>query len=81
MLSGGTPGTFIEPGFLLSAHGKHISFDTKFPNIEVTDAEGFQTQIGSVNLVAPRTGTTSKTSAASVTLLAKDGKILWSTPQ
>ena len=50
------------------------------PSLELTDAQGFKTVVGSVSLTDPSTGTSSRTSAASITLFGKDGKSIWSAP-
>jgi hypothetical protein len=50
------------------------------PSIILGDEVGFETRIGSTNLVTPHTGGTYKTSAASLVLFGKDGKVLWSVP-
>lgn len=50
------------------------------PNLQIQDNNGFETILGSTELVTPRTGETHKTSAASVVLFGKDSKILWSAP-
>ena len=49
-------------------------------SLEVSDKEGFQTKIGTTDLVTPRTGETHKTSAASMILFDKDRKVLWQAP-
>jgi hypothetical protein len=80
-LSGGMADS-VEPSFRLSSvKGKQISLDTTSPNIGVTDAEGFETQMGSASLFVSQTGVTSKTSAASLVLFGKDKKVLWSAPR
>ncbi|GEM_PF-1661513 len=50
------------------------------PQLGVAAPNGFQTIIGSTALVTPSTGETHRTSAASVVLLGKGGKVLWSAP-
>ena len=50
------------------------------PSIIVNDGKGFSTQMGSIDLETIRTGEQRQTSAASLVLLGKDGKVLWSTP-
>jgi hypothetical protein len=50
------------------------------PRIGLTDADGFETRIGSADLVTPRTGDTHTTSAASLVLSDKNDKILWRAP-
>jgi hypothetical protein len=49
-------------------------------SLSIADPNGFRSVIGSVDLEAPRTGERHKTSAASVVLFGKDGKVLWSAP-
>ncbi|SRR5258708_641634 len=50
------------------------------PVMSIEDKEGYSTQIGSSDLVVPKTGRTERTSAASVVLFDKDKKVLWSAP-
>jgi len=50
------------------------------PSILVTDADGFETDIGTSHTVTTTTGETHQTSAASIMLFGKDRKVLWSTP-
>jgi hypothetical protein len=50
------------------------------PWLQLNDANGFETDIGVTDLVTPATGETHKTSAASIVLLGKDRKVLWSAP-
>ena len=50
------------------------------PVLVLDDASGFATEIGVTDLVTPATGETHETSAASVVLLGKDKKVLWSAP-
>lgn len=52
------------------------------PTIELSDAQGYSMDIGSTNLVAPRTGDTSQTSAASIVMFGNDKKhrVIWSAP-
>jgi hypothetical protein len=50
------------------------------PNLTLTDDEGYSTEIGRAGLVTPSTGETHQTSAASLVLFGKDGKVLWSAP-
>jgi len=47
---------------------------------KLSDSQGYQTAIGSTDLSTPRTGETHKTSAASVVLIGKDKRVLWSAP-
>ena len=50
------------------------------PTLQITDEAGFMSVIGSADLQTPRTGEAHKTSAASLVLFGKDGKVLWSAP-
>ena len=50
------------------------------PTLDLSDKEGFQTTIGTADLITPGTGETSKTSAASMVLFDKDKKVLWKAP-
>lgn len=50
------------------------------PTIGMSDEAGFEAHLGSVELTTSRTGDQHKTSAASLTLVGKDGKVLWSAP-
>jgi hypothetical protein len=77
-------GLFVVPGephLQMSSDRKQIALEMSSPSISVTDSDGFQSQMGASDLVTVRTGTTSKTSAASLVLFGKDKKVLWSTPQ
>jgi hypothetical protein len=50
------------------------------PSFELKDKEGFEAKIGSASLMTVNTGEKHQTSAASVVLLGKDKKVLWSAP-
>lgn len=50
------------------------------PQLNLSDVNGFQANIGVMNLETPTTGETHKTSAASIVLLGKDKTVLWSAP-
>jgi hypothetical protein len=50
------------------------------PVVRVTDESGFSAAMGSADLETTRTGEKHKTSAASLVLFGKDGKVLWSAP-
>jgi hypothetical protein len=52
----------------------------KEPSITVSDAEGFETKIGSADLLTAQTGEAHRTSAASLVLFGKDNRVLWSAP-
>jgi hypothetical protein len=50
------------------------------PYLVLTDEAGFRATIGAIDLQTARTGTTHRTSAASVVLFSKDKSVLWSAP-
>jgi hypothetical protein len=50
------------------------------PRLELRDKQGFSAVLGNTSLVVPRTGKTENTSAASLVLFDKDGKVLSSAP-
>jgi hypothetical protein len=73
----------------LDALALNFSLNTKFGslvlngdkgNIVLKDKDGFETSIGTTDLVTTRTGETHKTSGASVVLFDKDKKVLWQAP-
>lgn len=50
------------------------------PSLTLSDDQGFRSIVGSVSQRESRTGTSSRTSAASVVLFDKDGNSIWSAP-
>jgi hypothetical protein len=56
----------------------YVSLDG--PSLEVSDAAGFKAVVGTAELETIRTGESHRTSAASVVLFNKDGKVIWRTP-
>lgn len=50
------------------------------PSMTLTDSVGFETEIGGVQLTSQRTGEARQGSAASLVLLDKTGKAIWSAP-
>ncbi len=50
------------------------------PSVYLNDKQGYAAAVGNIDLVTPRTGETSKSSAASVVLFGKDMKVLWKAP-
>jgi|HubBroStandDraft_5_1064220.scaffolds.fasta_scaffold219024_2 hypothetical protein len=72
------------PGFDLFSEDatEHALLDlqTTGPKFELGDTQGFSTVIGDSELELPRTGERRATSAASILLIGKDGKALWSAP-
>jgi len=76
--------TLAVPGLaFLDADKKPRAFLAQLPEgafLTVTDKEGFETTVGTKDLVTSRTGETHKTSAASVVLFDKDKNVLWKAP-
>ena len=71
----------ISPGFAGFYSGdKLINIVPKDSRIEVKDADGFETHLGSTELQSPTTGTETRTSAAALTMFDKDKKVIWSVP-
>ncbi len=58
----------------------HLGIGLPGPALELAGAGGYSTNIGSTSLVTPLTGETHQTSAASVVLFGKKGKIIWQAP-
>ncbi len=50
------------------------------PTIEIEDKQGFQTIIGSTQLETKKTGESHRTSAASIVIFDKNGKVIWKAP-
>ncbi len=50
------------------------------PSLKIVDAEGFETVVGSTDLVTDRTGEQRKRSAASAVMFNNEGKVIWSAP-
>jgi hypothetical protein len=57
-----------------------LSISDNGPLLKLADSAGFSSAVGTVDLVTTRTGEQHKTSAASLVLFGKDGKVLWSAP-
>lgn len=83
------PGFWLSPGaskrqsikeVVKQKGGIGLYMGKEGPAIEIEDTNGFSTVVGSFPLVTPRTGETHHTSAASLLLFDKDGKVLWSAP-
>jgi hypothetical protein len=54
--------------------------DADGPLVSLRDEQGYQTTLGTTDLETPRTGEAHKTSAASLVMFNKDGKVIWSAP-
>ena len=65
----------------LFGKGGTILVDTSFPIVGVTDRNDFEAVLGTSKLVASDTGQTETSSAASLVLSGKNGKILWRAPR
>ena len=69
-----------------SANGKSgplrdgLAIDLNQTGLAIFDDSGFETRIGSTDLITAATGETHTTSAASVILFNKDKKVLWKAP-
>jgi hypothetical protein len=50
------------------------------PSLSISDDQGFQAVVGSVSLLAPSTGGSTRLSAASMVLFDKDRKVIWNVP-
>jgi hypothetical protein len=50
------------------------------PSLSLSDAVGFKSVLGSAELETVRTGETHQTSAASLAMFDKDGKVIWRAP-
>jgi len=66
-----------QPTITLSdVHGKSratLSLTSKgAPNTELSDPEGYRLDFGSAKMIAPETGTTQQTSAASIVMFGND---------
>jgi hypothetical protein len=66
--------------WLLGKNGT-IHLDTSSPGVEVTDNNGFAANLRSSELVTPAKGESETTSAASLVLSGKNGRILWRSPR
>lgn len=70
-----TKGNEISLGGVLNPDRPELA-----PGIFVADAQGFKAALGVGSLVTTETDETHTTSAASLRLFGKDGKVFWSTP-
>ncbi len=50
------------------------------PAVRVRDKQGFESVLGVSNVVTIKTGTESRSSAASINMFGKDNKVIWSAP-
>lgn len=57
-----------------------VGFHASGPTIELSDKQGFQTTIGSTDLVTTKSGEARKTSAASIVIFNKAGAVIWRAP-
>jgi hypothetical protein len=74
----------VLPGFItVQTNAKDLIFLTasaEGPLIQVIDKDGYQTALGATALETIKTGAKNRTSGASVVLIGKDKKVLWSAP-
>jgi hypothetical protein len=82
MLQGASLQLYGDEASHNSNSGEQVRLESSVdgPSLHLTDAQGFQTAVGSVSLTTPSTGLSSRTSAASVVLFDKSGKSIWSAP-
>jgi hypothetical protein len=82
-----------EVGFLTDPDGASLTLNTKNdkehvllsiggsgPAMELVDARGFETHVGSTETKTLRNGEKHQTSAASLIMFGQDGKVIWSAP-
>jgi hypothetical protein len=50
------------------------------PSLSIMDSQGYSTELGVTDTTNPATGAVQKSSAASIGLVGKDHKVLWSAP-
>ncbi len=74
---GGSALEFLDPGGEVTLG---LRKQNSGPRLELRDKQGFSAVLGNTSLVVPRTGKTENTSAASLVLFDKDGKVLSSAP-
>ena len=58
-----------------------LTVDPNGPTLSVSDQKGFSSVVGVADLEDVHTGETSKTSAASVVIFGKNGKVIWRAPR
>jgi hypothetical protein len=75
-------GLHLEPGMLngKALSGGVVNVSAEGPSLEMEDERGFKTAVGSTRLLVQRSGQESVTSASSIVLFGKDGKVIWSAP-
>jgi len=66
---------------LNGASGGRVMLDASLPSVSAKDQDGFEVDMGSAAISTPSTGAKTTTSAASVMLFDKSGRVLWSTPR
>ena len=77
----GLRGAVLSMGDMLAERGALLANDSeRGAYLRLSDKEGFQTTIGSADLITPQTGERHTTSAASVVLVDKDKKVIWQAP-
>ena len=72
-----------EGALLLNGPSGHVTISVEKeagPNISVTDKEGYSSILGRSDLIVPNTGKKEQTPAASLVMVNKDNKVMWSAP-
>ena len=72
-----------EGALLLNGPSGHVTISVENeagPNISVTDKEGYSSTLGRSALIVPNTGKKKQTPAASLVMVNKDNKVMWSAP-
>ncbi|MHB8485453.1 MAG: hypothetical protein ACYDCM_06965 [Candidatus Acidiferrales bacterium] len=70
-----------SPTIMLIGKGGEVILDSSNPSVAVTQEDKFQAVLGSTHLVTADTGRKETTSAASLVMSGKNGKILWRAPR
>lgn len=86
--SKGVQSSLVSDGLVLLADPKHprpagyvvLGVTNGEPRIALRDSDGFSADLGVTDTSIARTGEQRKTSAASLVLFGKNGKVLWSAP-
>jgi hypothetical protein len=75
-------GLHLEPGSHKgqALPGGTIDISPFGPSIEITDQKGFRSTLGNVKLTVERSGEDRFTSASSLVMFDKNGKVIWSAP-
>ena len=80
--------TLSDGGLVMGAYPQNREYGSVFlqgpggsgPALEITDSQGYKAQLGVTNTLTRVTGEKHTTSAASLVLSSKDGKVIWQAP-